>query len=168
MRSNKQERDAWRKQLKEINSRWTRRGDRRSIETVEKGKATALRNRRKRARARGNARRAAQSAELGARRFRRELSATAVVLKAIEPGRWYLRSDIRAACPELPGGALRALLGLSYPALLERAPNPAWDGKRGSRRPKGADTSPERRSKWRWRLTFLRHFQLGNCACAAS
>ena len=103
----------------------------------------------------GDARRAVQSAELGARRFRRKLSATAVLLSALEPGRWYLRNEIRAAS-ELPEGALNALLSrtlFSRPAYLERAPNPSWDGVRGSLRPQGADTSAELRSQWRYRLT---------------
>ena len=137
--------------------RFTRKGDRRPIEAVEKGKKTVLKSQRRRARQRGDTRRAVQSAKLGARRFRRELSATAVLLSALEPGRWYLRGQIRAACrPELPEGAISALLGntlLGCPALLEKAQNPNWDGIRGSLRPKGADTRPERRSQWRYRLT---------------
>ena len=137
--------------------RFTRKGDRRPIEAVEKGKKTVLKSQRRRARQRGDARRAVQSAKLGARRFRRELSATAVLLSALEPGRWYLRGQIRAACrPELPEGTISALLGkelLDCPALLERAQNPSWDRIRGSLRPKGADTNPERRSQWRYRLT---------------
>ena len=137
--------------------RWTKKGDRRPIAAVEKGKKTVLKSQRRRARQRGDARHLVQSAELGARRFRRELSATAVLLSALEPGRWYLRGQIRAACrPELPEGAISALLGntlLGCPALLEKAQNPNWDGIRGSLRPKGADTRPERRSQWRYRLT---------------
>ena len=136
--------------------RWTKKGDRRSIESVEKGKKTVLKSQRRRARQRGYARRTVQGAELGARRFCRGLSATAVLLLALEPGRWYLRGDIRAACPELPEGTVSALLGkelLDCPALLERAPNPSWDRIRGSLRPKGADTSAERRSRWMYRLT---------------
>ena len=136
--------------------RFTRKGDRRPIEAVEKGKKTILKRRRRRARQRGYAQRAVQSAELGARRFHRELSATAVLLLALEPGRFYLRGQIRAAIPELPEGAISALLGntlLGCPALLEKAQNLNWDGIRGSLRPKGADTSAERRSQWRYRLT---------------
>ena len=130
--------------------RWTKKGDRRPIAAVEKGKKTVLKSQRRRARQRGDARHLVQSAELGARRFRRELSATAVLLSALEPGRWYLRGQIRAARPELPEGAISALLGntlLGCPALLEKAQNPNWD------RPKGADTSAELRSQWRYRLT---------------
>lgn len=144
---------AWRDQLKEIDSLWTRKGDRRSIATVEKGKKTFLRNRRRRARARGNERRAIQSAELGDRRFHRELSATAILLRALEPDRWYVRSEIRAACPELPRGTLDAQLGrqlLTRPALLERAPNLAYDGLGGVLR---GPRPPERRSRWLYRLS---------------
>lgn len=137
-------------------ARFTQKGDHRPIAAVEKGKITAKKHRRQRSSARSSARRLAQRAELGARRFPREMSATAVVLLAMEPGRWYVRNQLRAACPELPAGSLSALLGgrlLACPALLEKAPNPAWDEFRGGLRP--ADTSPERRSRWRYRLTAM-------------
>lgn len=142
-----------REHLKEVDSLWVRKGDRRSIATVEKEKKTGLRNRRRRSRARGNERRAVQSIELGARRFRRELSATAVLLRALEPGRWYLRSEIRTACPDLPSGSLDAILGQVARGLIERLPNPAWDGKRGTLRPRGTETSPEHLSRWFYKLT---------------
>lgn len=146
---------AWRDHLKAIDSCWTRKGDHRSIATVERGKKTALRNRRRRARSRGNERRAMQSAELGSRHFCRELSATAVVLRAMLPGRLHMRSDIRAACPILPSGSIDAILGqvALNNELIERLPNPAWDGKRGTLRPRGAETSPEHLSRWFYKLT---------------
>ena len=137
-------------------ARFTKKGNRRPVEAVEKGKATAKRQRQQRSAKLSSARRLAQKAEHGAQLCPRELSAVAIVLSALEPGRWYLRSQIREACPELPGGSLSALLGrrlLHYPALLERALNPLRDEFRGGLRPKDVDTSPERRSRWRYRLT---------------
>jgi hypothetical protein len=80
------------------------------MEAVEKGKLTARRRRRQRASKSSAVRRQAQTAEVAARRFPREISATAIVLSALEPGRSYLRSEIHAACPELPSGAV----GLIY------------------------------------------------------
>ena len=135
--------------------KWTKRGDRRPIEAVEKGKATVQKQRRQRSGARSSERRLAQRAEHKARLFPRETSATAAMLSALNPGRWYLRSEIRAACPELPEGTVGALLSrdICCPALLERASNPSWDGIRGSLRSTGADTSAERRSQWLYRLT---------------
>lgn len=95
----------------ERSARFTRKRDRRPMEAVAKGKATAKKRRPAHFAKRSSARRLAQRAELGARRFPRELSATAIVLKAMAPGHWYFRSQIRAACPELPAGSLSALLG---------------------------------------------------------
>ena len=135
--------------------RFTRKGDRRSIESVAKGISTRQKNRRKRSRLRTNERRTIQNANFNERCFHRELSATAIMLKAMDPGRAYLRSEIRAACPELPEGSICALLGktLIKRGLLERCPNPNWDGIQGSLRAKGADVDAERRSRWRYRLT---------------
>ena len=136
--------------------RWTKKGDRRSIKAVEKGKKTAIRRRRQRSGARSSERRRAQRANHTARLFPREISAAAIVLSALEPGRWYLRSEIHGACPELPSGALEALLGrglIQAGGFLEREPNPTWDGLEGTLRRKGSDTSPERLSRWRYRLT---------------
>ena len=127
-------------------ARFTKKGDCRPIAVVEKGKATAKKRRRAHSAKRSSARRLAQREEHGARLFPREMSATAIVLLALEPGRWYLRSQIRALVPELPSGTLDALLGQALVAatgLLERAPNPFWDGRRGTLRSKGADSRPE-------------------------
>lgn len=140
----------------ERRARYTRKGDRRPVEAVAKGKATAKKHRRQRSAKRGSARRLAQRAEHGPRLFPREMSATAIVLSALEPGRFYLRSQIRAVCPQLPSGTLEALLGremVDATGLLERAQNPSWDGIGGTLRPKGADCRPERLSRWRYRLS---------------
>ena len=102
----------------ERSARFTRKRDRRPMEAVAKGKATAKKRRPAHFAKRSSARRLAQRAELGARRFPRELSATAIVLKAMAPGHWYFRSQIRAACPELPAGSLSALLGGGGYSLL--------------------------------------------------
>ena len=136
--------------------RWTKKGDHRPIEAVDRGKATAIRRRRQRSGARSSERRLAQRAEHTARLFPRKVCATAIVLSALTPARWYLRSQIRAACLELPLGSLEALLGrglIQAGGFLEREPNPTWDGLEGTLRRKGSDTSPERLSRWRYRLT---------------
>ena len=147
------ERDA--RRAEERWARFTKKGDRRSVEAIEKGKTTTKKCRHQRSSARSSERRLAQRAEHATRRFPREMSAVAIVLSALEPG-WYIRSQIREACPELPAGTLEALLGrelVGPRGLLERSLNPLWDGISGTLRPKAADTSPERLSRWRYRLS---------------
>lgn len=138
------------------NCRWTKKGDKRPLEDVERKMASQRRN--KLAKRKAALARAVRNYRAPAFRHRRINSVFGVahrIALAMQPGEWHARSDIERAATLRRSTTKARLWHMRRDGLVEREPNPDYRPQALLPGEGAHEAPPERLSApvWLWRLT---------------